>query len=453
MNSGRASFLSGVILGLAAGIPVGYFPVWHSPASEPSTPESPLPSMINLGPSVETSFDLGDPSAGLAPMFESPEAVTLPDDSPLKNAIAVNTSSPPASLPLYEEPPVMMTQTAGVEPQPLNVSEAEPIRDLDSSSAASIRSLIERELSDISEGQREIWFDSLKDLSEQDVQGVLRMWKLFGAPMSDSPDPGRPSVNMTPHDDAVRTLPEMHAEMHDLPQPAATRSKPSVRNAFTGLVQQAIDVHRHNIAMAAVPGYRRIAPILGDGHIGGQFGLTSFRTCHDFTPGASRQTGNELDLLIDGSGFFVIQDRDGERYYTRAGGFHLSAERTVALGALGREFELTPRISIPDEVTRVSVQKDGHVQAWFADGQEEELGRIVLARFLNPAQLEYEGEGLFSNPRLESRPIMSAGDEWDFAAIQQGAVELSNVNLAGEESSLRRLSDLVDGAAHGTLTP
>ena len=94
------------------------------------------------------------------------------------------------------------------------------------------------------------------------------------------------------------------------------------------------------------------------------------------------QTENAYDLAIQGEGYFVIQNPDGTRSYTRAGNFSVSPD-----GQLVTEdgFVVSPGIAIPEEAVDVSISAVGMVQVRIAGEVEyQELGQIDLARFINP---------------------------------------------------------------------
>ena len=102
-----------------------------------------------------------------------------------------------------------------------------------------------------------------------------------------------------------------------------------------------------------------------------------------FTQGTMENTGNELDLALEGDGFFQIVRPNGETAYTRDGAFKLDSDgRIVNSDGLALE----PEISIPSDAVSISVGMDGTVSVLQAgDSTPSEVGTIELARFVNPA--------------------------------------------------------------------
>lgn len=150
----------------------------------------------------------------------------------------------------------------------------------------------------------------------------------------------------------------------------------------------------------------------------------------NFTEGDLKLTSNPLDLAIQGKGFFQITLPSGETAYTRNGAFKLNNEGSI-VNANG--YSLAPEIVVPDNVTNLSIGKDGIVTATDPQtGDVVDLGQITIADFINPAGLLPLGESLFmvsdaSGDVLEGNPT-----EEQFGSIQQGMIELSNVKLVNE---------------------
>src|SRR6202000_2068790 len=103
------------------------------------------------------------------------------------------------------------------------------------------------------------------------------------------------------------------------------------------------------------------------------------------TQGALEQTGRSLDVAVDGDGFFPVQLPTGNTAYTRDGSFQIS-DQGVLVTSDG--YQIGDGIKIPEEVTDVTISATG--------GGTEELGRIQLARFANPAGLEAMGQNIFA---------------------------------------------------------
>lgn len=144
------------------------------------------------------------------------------------------------------------------------------------------------------------------------------------------------------------------------------------------------------------------------------------------TQGALNQTGNQLDIAINGEGFFEVAGPDGETLYTRAGAFNLNQDgQLVTLnGNL-----VQPQITVPVETTSVTITSSGTVFARLT-GQIEpaELGQLTLAKFANVAGLEPLGNNLFAETSVSGSPIQGLPGTNDYGVIEQGYLEASNVD-------------------------
>lgn len=150
--------------------------------------------------------------------------------------------------------------------------------------------------------------------------------------------------------------------------------------------------------------------------------------------GSLQETGNRLDLAIQGRGYFVIQMPDGTQTYTRTGTFQLSPEGAIVTPD---GFELDPSITLPPNVTDIEVNRVGEVFAFTPGNQDPELaGRFTLATFINDAGLEALGDNMFRETLASGQPILGLPDEEGVGLIRQGYVENSNVNVVEEVTDL-----------------
>lgn len=162
----------------------------------------------------------------------------------------------------------------------------------------------------------------------------------------------------------------------------------------------------------------------------------------DFRQGTAQQTGRELDLMIEGNGFFQVEVEDdlgeGGIAYTRAGQFTLNSEGEVVL-ATDQGRRLIPNIDVPLDATGVSILKDGTVLVGIAGQAEpEEVGLIELATFVNPAGLKQIGENLFAQSAASGDPAVGEPLEGGRGGVQQGFLEGSNVDPVIELVNLIR---------------
>jgi flagellar basal-body rod protein FlgG len=146
----------------------------------------------------------------------------------------------------------------------------------------------------------------------------------------------------------------------------------------------------------------------------------------DFT-----QTGNPLDLTIQGQGFFQVLLPDGETAYTRAGSFHTDAQGNLVTQDGD---PVQPSINIPPGATSVTVGSDGTVSVTLP-GQmmAQQVGVLQLALFNNPGGLNSTGSNLFLATTASGDPLLGTpGGSEGLGTIQQGMLEQSNVSVVDE---------------------
>lgn len=149
-----------------------------------------------------------------------------------------------------------------------------------------------------------------------------------------------------------------------------------------------------------------------------------------FQQGGSVDTGNPLDLLIEGRGFFQILLPDGDTAYSRDGSFKIDSEGRMVTAA---GYELQPGITIPDGVETVSIGSDGTVEAKLP-GQPDlvQLGTLQTADFINPAGLQPRGQNLFMETAASGTPQLGTPGLDGLGQLVQGSLEGSNVNVVEE---------------------
>jgi flagellar basal-body rod protein FlgG len=149
------------------------------------------------------------------------------------------------------------------------------------------------------------------------------------------------------------------------------------------------------------------------------------------TQGDFNQTGNQLDLAIQGTGFFQVSMPDGTTAYTRSGSFHLNSQGGLVT-ADGNA--LTPAITIPSTATNVSISAYGVVSATLpGQTSSTQLGQITLATFPNAGGLSALGSNLFQQTSASGNAITdSPGGASGMGTLQQGYLENSNVDVTEE---------------------
>ena len=150
----------------------------------------------------------------------------------------------------------------------------------------------------------------------------------------------------------------------------------------------------------------------------------------NFLQGNINQTGNPLDLAIEGKGFFKITLPNGETAYTRNGSFKQDSEGSIVNG---QGYKLDPEIVIPNTVVNLSIATDGTVSAVEpATGATTILGQITIVDFINPAGLSPYGDSLYLATETSGDPIEGNPGTDALGSLRQGMIESSNVQLVNE---------------------
>ena len=226
----------------------------------------------------------------------------------------------------------------------------------------------------------------------------------------------------------------------------------ALASAATGMLAQDlnIDVISNNLANVSTTGFKRAradfqdlfyqtlrpaGATSGDGSqvpTGIQLGsgVRPMSTQRLFTQGDFAATGAELDMAIEGDGFFLVEDQNGEEVYTRAGSFTLNSDGTIVTQD---GFSLLPEISIPPDTSEISISLDGTVSVRQGEDTElTEVGNIELARFVNPGGLRALGRNLYAETDASGDAISGTPGQDGLGTIGQGYLEMSNVQVVEE---------------------
>ncbi|MCA9678565.1 MAG: flagellar basal-body rod protein FlgG [Kofleriaceae bacterium] len=233
----------------------------------------------------------------------------------------------------------------------------------------------------------------------------------------------------------------------------------ALSTAATGMEAQEtrLDVTANNVANASTPGFKRMRAEFADllyqqlrapgaptgagtrSPTGVQVGMgvKIDGTSRSFAEGDLRQTGNPLDVAIEGNGFFAIQLPGDRLGYTRDGAFALDAEGRIVTT---EGYPLVADVTVPPEAQAVSIAGDGTVTAVIAgEPTPVELGKLELTSFANPAGLAAMGKNLFTETAASGTPFTGAPGEDGLGTLAQGTLELSNVKVVEE------MIDLISG--------
>lgn len=159
-------------------------------------------------------------------------------------------------------------------------------------------------------------------------------------------------------------------------------------------------------------------------------GVRVVGTQKQFTSGSIEITNQSLDVAIDGRGFLQILMPDGTIGYTRSGELQLNGQgQVVNAGGL----LLDPAITIPDNVSSVTIGTDGTVSAQvIGEAAPQILGNMQLVDFVNPAGLQAIGSNLFIETAASGNPINGTPGENGLGQLKQGMLESSNVDIVEE---------------------
>ena len=222
--------------------------------------------------------------------------------------------------------------------------------------------------------------------------------------------------------------------------------------AKTGMTAQQtqLDVISHNLANVSTTGFKRNRAEFQDliyqnlRQVGAQtteenqlptglhlgLGVNVVATSRNFTQGGLQQSGNNLDVAINGDGFFEITLPDGTTGYTRDGSFQLDAQgRIVTSGGL----PVAPGITVPAGTKSISISENGEVSAIVAGSvAPQPLGSLSMSSFVNSAGLQPVGQNMFKESAASGAPQQGTPGTNGLGIVRQGFLETSNVNVVEE---------------------
>jgi len=170
-----------------------------------------------------------------------------------------------------------------------------------------------------------------------------------------------------------------------------------------------------------------------------------------FTPGVVENTNNNFDIAIQGEGFFQILLPSGEFAYTRDGSFrpNSTGQLVTADG-----FMLQPPVAIPIDTVSVTIGADGTVSVITGSNptQSIQVGNISLVRFANPSGLNSEGRNLFVQSTASGSPLQGIPGTNGIGTLQQGFLELSNVQVVTEMIGLITAQRAFEASQRAVLT-
>ena len=159
-------------------------------------------------------------------------------------------------------------------------------------------------------------------------------------------------------------------------------------------------------------------------------GVETVATEKIFTQGNLQKTGNQLDVAIDGQGFFQVLMPDGSTAYSRDGSFQLDNQGEVVTSS---GYVVQPAITVPPNSSNLTIGSDGTVTVTEPGSVTPvQVGSIQLASFINPAGLQAIGQNLFLETAASGSPSTNSPGSNGIGSLDQGYVENSNVNVVEE---------------------
>ncbi|MEY4266877.1 MAG: hypothetical protein RIS90_1412 [Pseudomonadota bacterium] len=214
--------------------------------------------------------------------------------------------------------------------------------------------------------------------------------------------------------------------------------------------QMQLDVISNNLANVSTNGFKRANAVFEDlmyqnlRQVGASsseqsqlptglqlgLGVRTVATSRSFAQGNLQQSGNKLDVAIQGNGFFQVTMPDGTTNYTRDGAFQVDSQgRLVTATGL----PVANGVTVPVNATSIAIAADGVVTAQIPGSTApQSIGTIALASFLNPAGLEPKGQNLYAESTASGQPASGTPGANGLGALMQGFVETSNVNVVQE---------------------
>ncbi|MBI5429606.1 MAG: flagellar basal-body rod protein FlgG [Nitrosomonadales bacterium] len=148
------------------------------------------------------------------------------------------------------------------------------------------------------------------------------------------------------------------------------------------------------------------------------------------TQGNLQLTGNQLDVAIQGAGFFQVQMPDGTTAYTRDGSFQMDSQGQLVTAS---GFPIQPALTIPANALNVSIGRDGIVSVTQAGvAAPVQVGSLQVATFINPAGLQSMGDNLYQETASSGTPATNVPGTNGSGLLNQSYVETSNVNVVEE---------------------
>ena len=179
-------------------------------------------------------------------------------------------------------------------------------------------------------------------------------------------------------------------------------------------------------------------------------GVRTVGTQKIFTQGDLSSTDGQLDVAIEGDGFFEVELPDGSQGYTRSGNFQLDDTGRLVTP---EGYPISPTITIPSDATSVTIGQDGTVSVTIP-GQDtaSEVGQITGVRFLNNSGLRSIGKNLYQETEASGNATTGTFGQDGLGTLAQGFLESSNVSIVTEVVNMITGQRAYEAASKGITT-
>ena len=196
-------------------------------------------------------------------------------------------------------------------------------------------------------------------------------------------------------------------------------------------LERQMEMVANNVANMNTPGYKANKPLFEQYLIDSDFSKEEMSMVYDYgqyqveMQGAFKATGNELDVALDGPGYFMVETPEGTKY-TRAGNFTLNAEGEIVTAAGNRVLDAGEKpITIPQGARDIKITQDGQVTSTAGNA-----GQLGVMEFENMQELRPTGDGYYMTE--------AEGVAMEATTVRQGMVEQSNVQ------SILEMTNMID---------
>ena len=242
-----------------------------------------------------------------------------------------------------------------------------------------------------------------------------------------------------------------------------------IRSGMNASLKQ-LDVLSHNIANAKTTGFKRSQATFEDiyadkvsfgapGKIGHGSLNSDVRTMR--SQGALEETGQVLDLAIEGEGMFIVgkagNNLETNAFFTRDGSFQLDEAGYISSSEGLRLKSLTMGdIEVPKTITEdgdilflssLSIDETGSVNAKYGEGISRVLAQIGMAQFLDISQLQENGSNLFRSTNASGAAEVTAPFTGANGRIMSGSLEMSNINMSSELTTMIQAQQAFSGSS------